>query len=717
MLGIMVFGLARLSIDTTTDSVLDTQSPDWAFYQSSQELFGGDEIVVVALPGDRAFDRSLLSRVEDLNRALERIPGVRRVDSLASVPVIRLNAEGDLELTPALDGDASSTEIRRLVSGDRIAPRALVSEDGRVAALNVLIDQDHSDYDAVVEQVRAALGETEGWVSGVPVFRSAASARTGREILLFVPLTVVAIGLLISIGYGSARMTGVAMAVGLAGSWVMVGLMGFTGTPLSLVTMILPSVMLALGCAYVMHVLSAARGDGHADGMAARLKEVALPVLLSSLTTAIGFSAIGTVGIDEVRFVGGFGAVGALVLGVAALTLAPAILVLSPPPERSRSREVEGRTSALLFRIAQKHRWSVLAIWVLLLGGVSAGIQRLDVVTDATQWFPKGNEVRDSYDSIGARLSGISPVNVVMESVDGEAVTLPEPLAALDGLTEHLASLEQVGKALSVRDPLRQIHGAFAGDPSMPLPIGANLAEQYLLLLESVDQIGDLVTDDRMFANITLRVNDNGSEALLDVARQAEAWWAANGVDGFEIRATGIMYEFARAEDAIALGQLKGLLLALVAIGTTMLLALRNVRLALISMVPNVVPTAMAFGLMGWAGIPLDAGTVVVGSLALGVAVDDTIHLVSAFHERRTAGARVEDALRRALGTVLHPVVLTTAAIAIGFGLLGFSGFTLTRNLGLVLAGVTVVCLLADLVLLPALLFLAEGRREDPTGS
>jgi hypothetical protein len=164
------------------------------------------------------------------------------------------------------------------------------------------------------------------------------------------------------------------------------------------------------------------------------------------------------------------------------------------------------------------------------------------------------------------------------------------------------------------------------------------------------------------------------------------------------------MYEFARAEDEIAYGQLRGLLLALSAIGITMFLALGNLRLALVSMVPNIVPTAMVFGLMGWIGIPLDAGTVVIGSLALGIAVDDTIHLVNGFHERREDGATYETALRDTLSNVLHPVVLTTAAISLGFGLIGFSGFALTRNVGLLLAGVTVVSLVADLILLPALL-------------
>jgi hypothetical protein len=382
--------------------------------------------------------------------------------------------------------------------------------------------------------------------------------------------------------------------------------------------------------------------------------------------------------------------------------------LLGAPRRAGRLVQIEERLRSSLVALAVERRAWVVSAWLVVSAIVVVGIARVEVVTDATQWFPPGNDVRDSYDQIASHLSGISPVNVVVEG-DGR-VTAPRALVAIDGLTEHLGSLRQVGKALSIRDPLRQIHGGFVGDTSMPLPLGADQAEQYLLLLQSVDQLGDLVTGDRSAANVLLRVDDNGSAALLEIEREAERWWADHGPAEFGVQTTGIMYEFARAEDAIAYGQIRGVLLALAAIGVTMLAALGRLRLALVAMLPNVIPTAMVFGLMGWLAIPLDAGTIVVGSLALGVAVDDTIHVVSAFHRRLAEGTTAQAALEGSLRTVLHPIVLTTIVIVVGFGLLGFSGFTLTRNLGLLLAGVAGVCLLADLVLLPALL-LGSGRR------
>lgn len=713
-------GIARLRVDTTTDSVLDRSSEAWSYYQSSQARFGGDEIVVVALEGREPFDPAVLKEVRRLTRVYAALPGVRRVDSLASVPLIQVRGDGTLVLDGAVEKGVPETPagLRRLaekVSADRIAPRSLVSDDGRVFAVNVVLAQDFDgDYDGLVAAIRDALPATGARMSGVPVFRSAANARTRKEILLFVPLTLLAIAALLVLVFRSLRAAAIAVAVGAVGSLVMAGTMGLAGVSISLITMILPSVILALGCSYVMHVLAAANGAADPEDLQGALLPVALPVALSGLTTAIGFAVIGAVRIEEVRNVGAFGSAGVLALTAAALTVAPAALRLWPlPASRARgSRFAAGPLRHALHHLAWRRSGLVLLGTGVLLAGFGVGLLRLRVETDATRWFPRGNEVREDYETIRAELSGISPVNVVLESQDGEPLTDPAVLRAVDGLTAHLESLPDVGKAVSIADPLRQIHGSFTGNAALPLPDSRALAEQYLLLLESVDPIHDLITGDRQAANVVVRADNNGSRPLLAIGKEAARWWREHGVPGVRTRATGIMYEFARAEDEIAMGQIRGLALAGVAIGLILLAALRRAKLAALALVPNVVPIVMVFGFMGLAGVPLDAGTVIVGSLALGIAVDDTIHLVSAFQEGYEGGENPLAALDTALARVLHAVVLTTLAVALGFGLLGLSQFTFTRNLGLLVAGTMGVCLLADLILLPALL----GRLQ-PTSS
>jgi predicted RND superfamily exporter protein len=364
-----------------------------------------------------------------------------------------------------------------------------------------------------------------------------------------------------------------------------------------------------------------------------------------------------------------------------------------------------------LLSFVSDYRWVVIGGSAVVMAVVGIGIKKVEVETDVIVWFSRDHPIRLAYGAIRERFSGISPINLVVEAPAGRSVTEPLVVQRLEELTRFLEATPEVGKAISLADPVAQMHEGFAGVPGTPLPTRHDLIEQYLLLLEAKPQIQDLVTTDRGRANVLMRVNDNGSSSLLEVAAEAEDWWSSNGVDGYSARATGIMYEFARAEDEIARGQIRGLGFALIAVAVVLFAVLGSVRLALISLVPNALPVAVAFGLMGYLGIALDAGTIVVGNLALGIAVDDTLHVANRFHSRVEAGESPLEALHWALERVLSPVVYTTIVVALGFAVLGLSGLMFTRNLGLLTAFILVLCLLADVILLPALLLLADRRR------
>jgi hypothetical protein len=172
------------------------------------------------------------------------------------------------------------------------------------------------------------------------------------------------------------------------------------------------------------------------------------------------------------------------------------------------------------------------------------------------------------------------------------------------------------------------------------------------------------------------------------------------------------MFEFARAAHEIALGQIRGFGSAFATITLVLLLVLRSARLAGVALVPNVVPVFIAFGAMGLAAVSLDAATVLIGSIALGIAVDDTVHLLLGYHEQRRAGAARGPAVEASLRQSFPAIVQTAVVVALGFLVLGLSGFRFIRNLGLVTAGLMMLCLAAELNLLPAMLL---GDRESGT--
>lgn len=711
------FGIAFLEIDTSTSSFLDRTGPAWQAYQDSVALFGGDEFLVVAHEGREQFDPAALHQLYSFSKKAEGAFGVRRVDSLATVPLVREGQGGAVLLDPILTSDsvAGSVHVDRVVDSvrrDLVAPGSLVSRDERVFAANVVLDRNvDSDRGRTVDEVRSMLSH-EARVSGVPIFRTAVNARTSYEAIVFAPVTVCVIGALLWIVFRKPVAVLLPVLVGGVGSIGALGAMGAVGVRLSLSTLILPSVLLALGCAYTMHALAGcplAQGSGEL----ARLRSVARPVALSGVTTAIGFLAMATVKITAIRELSTFGALGVAVITAAVLTLVPAVLALSGGSHHSVGLEWARR--ALIPRIGlltSRWRTQVISVWLVVLSLFAVGLYRLQVSTDIIQWFPVESAIRSDYERIKDQLSGISPVNVVVSASPGSTVLRPDTLSAIHDLTRSLGELPQVGKALSIGEPLEQLQGVLSGVRALPESEGA--AEQYLLLLDSVAYLRDLISLDRSSANIVLRVDNNSSSEIVELGSWIDSWWERNGPVDASATTTGIMYEFGRAEEQIAYGQIKGLVLAFVAVGAVLLALLRDVRLAVFSLLPNAVPLGIAFGTMGLLGIPLDAATVCLGSLALGIAVDDTIHIVVGYHDQLRSGEAPRGAVEGALGGVLPALILSTATIAAGFAVLGLSDFTLIRNLGLVTSALVVLCLIADLTLLPALL--SGGGSSSRTG-
>jgi len=717
-------GALRLRIETSTDSALDRESEPWAFYERSKETFGGDELIVVALSNGEPFAVELLDQTIRLTRRFEQIEGVRRVDSLASVPHIRSGEDGSLVLDAALESGVPETPDARAallaaLQRERIAPRSLLSDDGLVIALNLYLEAElDRSFDAVIGDIEAVVREVEGVdgisarVSGVPIFRTQVNLRTSSEVMFFSLITVALIGILFRILFGSLAATFVPLAIGGLAVWLILGTMGGIGVPLSLSTMILPSILLALACAYSTHfVFAMGRSTaGAGDAISRRrtgAEDVALPVVLSGLTTTIGFVAIAFVPIEAMREIGGLGAIGTLLITAAVSSLAPVMLDRWPPRVAvgAGERWFGGAGRRIILGLAaHPGRVVLVALGVGLVAGL--GLPRLSLQTDATRWFSKGSPVRDDYESIRRDLSGISPINVVITPEDDAQVTEPAVLASIAALADHLRSIDDVGKVLSIADPLLSVHEVF--DPTSRAIGSQALAEQYMLLLSSREPIWDLIEPGHRAANLLVRADDNGSDRLLALAEEAESWWAMHGAEGFRARATGIMFEFARAEDLIARGQIQGVQFAVVCVGLLLLLIFRSVWLAGAALVANLVPILIAFGGMAWLGIPLDAGTVVVANLALGIAVDDTIHVVALYDERPS--------LDRTLRRVLPALATTTLAVGLGFSVLGFSEFAFTRNLGVLTAIIMVLCFFGDILLLPCLIRL-RSRAGAAQGS
>jgi len=618
-----------------------------------------------------------------------------------------------LEIGPAIPvSEHSEHSLENAITSFKEEPpyllKNLVSSDGKTFAINVFLDSKiDSDRANTARLIVEMVDDSDAWVSGVPIFRTEVNLATKRELMIFIPLTIALVGGVLFLATGSFFLIGVALCASSVGTWLLLGTMGICGVQLSLSTMILPSIVLALGCAYVMHVFSAIESARGTQEIEAAIGQIAKALLLSGLTTAIGFVAISTVRIDAIRELGLFGAAGVLYVLLAVLSLVPSLLALLVGKVEFQFRNDRLRRIGTSFVVPQaiRNRRIIAIAWI---GGAvisTIGIARVHVETDIILWFSDQSWIRESYENIKSSLVGITPVNVVIESENEADVTDPSVFRMIRELEEFVSTLPIVGSAMSFVDPVVELDSKLSMvETSDSQGFSAELISQYLLILGSIDNFRDLISNDRRAANISILLTENGSKGILGVEESVSEWWRQNGPSGFSATTTGIMYEFARSEEEISSGQARGFGLALISVAFLLVLIFREPGLIVATLVPNIVPLLLAYGFMGIAGIPLDAATMCLGSLSLGIAVDNTIHIATEFSDWEKQGMRRSCAIRLAVQRVIPALVFSTLAITVGFLVIGLSEFTLIRNLGLLTSAIVTVCLVADLTLLPALL-------------
>lgn len=340
-------------------------------------------------------------------------------------------------------------------------------------------------------------------------------------------------------------------------------------------------------------------------------------------------------------------------------------------------------------------------ITVVLLAGTIPGILRIRFDTDILRQFRPDNPLCLSDEFFRERLSGSFTTNVVVRTQTPGGALEPEFLRFTQFVIEFIEQSPIVGRSVSFLDYLHLMDAALHPDESpSPVPASRRLAEQYLLLYEMTGDTGDYrhyINDDRSALNIVVRLSVSSARATA-LFRSIETF-AATAPAGIEVDVLGTATLFHRAMMGITYGMVKGLLVALALIVATMAMMLRSLPLGLLAAVPNVMPILVCGGALGWSGIPLAMGTSLVGCVALGLAVDDTAHVLGHLRDRGT--------LEETYVMVSRPLVLTTVALGAGFSTLLLSAFESVAMLGAGVAITLFVALLCDLFLLPSLLVLA----------
>jgi len=499
--------------------------------------------------------------------------------------------------------------------------------------------------------------------------------------------------------------------------------------PLTVLTLLLAPTLVAIGSVYGLHVVNRYEEEAqHAGGrraVVARCQQhMIVPVLISGITTVVGFAALLITDVPAVFEIGTFSVLGVASVTVITLTGIPAALMLLPhrEPGQERRLALAGRFEAVLDRalgrlagFTCRYSKAVMICAFVATLGATAMIPRIEIDTDYLSYFDRDAPVRREFEAINRLLSGVVPLFVVIDGPGAGSLRDPSLLRAIEELQHKLDTTPGVSRTLSVIDSLRILNRAVSGDDpdEQRIPDSRAAVTELLFMLPKSDS-QRFITIDHSRANLIVRTGQVGSAAMRELFDGIMAVVEDGSLPAeLRVEVTGNALLLNRAADGVAIRQPLTVGLAAMTIFLLLSVGLRSVRLGWVAMIPNVVPVLIFFGVLGTGISPLSLPTSLIGSVALGIAIDATAHYIVRYRAERQAGLAPEDAVDRCTRGVGRAITIATIMLTLGFLSVTFSQFATLREFGFLSALTMAVCGVTDLVLLPAVLIAVERRRPS----
>ena len=697
--------------------------------------FADTALVAVAPQDGTVFTREALIAIEELTELLWRTPYVTRVDSIANYSHSR-GLKDELIVEPLIE-DATwlnDGDIERIAAialdTEEIAGR-FISRDGRVAGLIVSValpkDRQSGNIEvtdflyANLNEARAKYSTIDYHLTGDVVLNRAIRDALNDDFGLLGPIALgtmllIAILVLRSI-WGTIAI--VLMLIGILLSSL--GFTGWTGMKLFGESGAALFVLMAVGVAHSVHVIEAML-SGLRQGMDRKqaaihsLQANMWPVFLTSLTTAIGFLSLNFSDAPPFRTMGNIVAFGSLAAFVYSVTFLPAffsILPLSSQPLR------EGRLDIFdsFGRFVVSYRLIILGCFAVLIVALVAGISRIELKDNWLELLDESYEFRRSTEFVSDNFTGLETFEYSLNSGQEGGVTDVEYLSQVDAFAEWYRAQPQVTHVFAISDIMKRLNKNLHGDDPAyyALPEESDLAAQYLLLYEFSLPVGrdlnNLIDVGRSSTRLTVVLKRLSSNEQIELDDRAQGWLRQNA-PGLEAEASGVSVISAHASQRNIESMLLGTVIAMGIVSLLLIIVFRSVRLGLISLIPNFVPAAMAFGLWGYAMGEVGVAASIVTAIAFGIIVDDTIHFMTKYVRARREGLAPTESVRSAFRSVGRALFTTTVVFALGFMVFGASGMANNQALGLLVGMTVIVALLADFLFLPPLLIVLERSKE-----
>ncbi|MGD8515232.1 MAG: MMPL family transporter [Granulosicoccaceae bacterium] len=739
-LALLASGARNLYFTTDYRIFFSEENPQLQAFDALQDTYTkNDNVLFVIAPKDgKVFTRETLAAIEDLTSRAWKIPYSIRVDSVTNFQYSYAE-EDDLIVADLVSNamqldDTQLEKIRTVALAEPLLVNRIVSPDARTTGVNVTVQlpgkAQHLEVPEAAKyakqlaaQMREDYPGIDVYLTGMVVMNSAFSEASQTDLQTLVPAMFLLVIILLAVLLRSVTATVASLAVIIASILAALGLTGWMHLALSPPTTSAPTIIMTIAVANSVHILITflQKLNGTRDKKAAMLESMRInlqPVFLTSLTTALGFLSMNFSDAPPFRTLGNIVSMGVAASFIWSVTILPALMMILPVRHKPRQRGSELMGKFADFVISSRKRLIIIMAGAIVM--LVSFVPRNELNDEFVKYFDETVEFRRHTDYSSENLTGIYMIEYSIPAQGAGGIAEPVYLRKLDEFAQWYRAQANVMHVNVLTDTMKRLNRNMHGDDAewYKLPEERPLAAQYLLLYELSLPFGlDLnnqINVDKSSTRVTVTMNNVSSNDVLAMEAMSDDWIKQNLPDYMQAKGSSSTIMFAHIGARNIRSMLLGTTIALLLISLTLVVALRSVKIGLISMIPNLVPAAMAFGLWGLLVGKVGLALSVVSSMTLGIIVDDTVHFLSKYlRARREEGMSSPDAVRYAFTTVGMALVVTSVVLVAGFLVLSLSAFELNSGMGLLTAITISFALAADFLFLPPLLMKIEEKQNE----
>ncbi|PCK07404.1 MAG: RND transporter [Alteromonadaceae bacterium] len=721
-------GLSKLGFDNSYQVYFSEDNPHLNAFESQQRTYTKNDNVLLSVTPDNGevFTPDTLSAIEEITREARLLPFILRVDSITNFQHTRADEDSltveDLveyaqHLTPQQLAEAKAIAL----SEPNLAGQ-LINADASVTGVNMTFQMPHIALDEtsrIADALRALKSSIEAkypvsiHMSGIVMMSNAFFESSKNDFKTLIPAMYLIIMLALTLLLRSFAATLMTVALIFLSVGVALGVGGLTGIKLTAPSTSAMTIIMTVAVADSIHILvtlfSAMRkGMARHDAIRHSLKLNMSPVLLTSLTTAIGFLSMNFSDVPPFNDLGNLSATGVLWAFVLSITLLPALAAIIPLKPSTKQSKFEVWMPAVgEFVLRRKAAIFATSALISLLFIAAIPLNTFD--DNFIAYFDESIEFRTDTDYINKNLTGIYQVQYSLESGEDYGASHPDFLAKVESFSQWLRSQPEVTHVNTITDTIKRLNKSMHADNPeyYRLPDDKALSAQYLLLYElSLPEGLDLNNQldiGKSATQVIASLKNLPSSKIAEVSERGQQWlFEKQGLESIGVGPT-VMFAYISASNMH--NMFVGTMVALVLISLLITIALRSLRIGTVSLIPNLLPLAAAFGVWALVNGEVNVAVSMVTGMVLGIVVDDSVHFLSKYlYARRELKQTPEDAIRYAFANVGVAIVMTSIILVAGFTVLGQSSFGMNSNMALISAIAIAMALIADFLLLPVIL-------------